>query len=184
MNCQVSAVLVKSFYSQWVSERLPRNIPLMRLDVPINAVSRSSKSTQYSAHLCCTNLPVLYSIHDNIFYFGSSRSHAHCLLVQMGACCRASWALRLYHYPYSAVRRYGPLAPPLFFFLMGIIRKGKMCRNWICLLTLPKNVPRMFNMQISPPLCEKKCSCNISFKLRNTWIEMTSRPMFWWSKIS
>ena len=31
--------------------------------------------------------------------------------------------------PFSAVRRYGPLAPPLFFFLMGIIGKGKMCRN-------------------------------------------------------
>ena len=56
---------------------------------------------------------------------------------------------------YSLIHRYGPLTPPLFFFLMGIIGKGKMCRNWICLLTLPKNVPRMFNMQISPPLCEK-----------------------------
>ena len=29
----------------------------------------------------------------------------------------------------SAVRRYGPLAPQLFFFLMGIIGKGKMCRK-------------------------------------------------------
>ena len=57
--------------------------------------------------------------------------------------------------PTSLIHRYGPLSPPLFFFLMGIIGKGKMCRNWICLLTLPKNVPRMFNMQISPPLCEK-----------------------------
>ena len=57
--------------------------------------------------------------------------------------------------PNSLIHRYGPLAPHLFFFLMGIIGKGKMCRNWICLLTLPKNVPRMFNMQISQPLCEK-----------------------------
>ena len=31
--------------------------------------------------------------------------------------------------PNSAVRRYGPLAPPLFFFLMSIIGKRKMCRN-------------------------------------------------------
>ena len=29
----------------------------------------------------------------------------------------------------SLIHRYGPLSPPLFFFLMGIIGKGKMCRN-------------------------------------------------------
>ena len=31
--------------------------------------------------------------------------------------------------PNSLIHRYGPLSPPLFFFLMGIIGKGKMCRN-------------------------------------------------------
>ena len=69
--------------------------------------------------------------------------------------CELSTELISFIAVYSIIHRYGPLASPLFFFLMGIIGKGKMCRNWICLLTLPKNVPRMFNMQISLPLCKK-----------------------------
>ena len=38
---------------------------------------------------------------------------------------------QLLHKPilYSLIHRYGPLSPPLFFFLMGIIGKGKMCRK-------------------------------------------------------
>jgi len=48
----------------------------------------------------------------------------------------------------------GLCAPPGNILLMGIIGKGKMCRIWISLLTGDPDVPRMFNMQISAPLCK------------------------------
>ena len=61
---------------------------------------------------------------------------------------------------FSALRRCGPLAPPLFLFLMSIIVKGK--HVWInmtlhvIIATREHTVPPMFNMQISPPWSSTK----------------------------